>query len=170
MIARTPAVGSGPGWPDTTGLPAPRGHLYRSATWLLGRHSRLAHLAVRVRGVIEPDPDDPAGEPVLNLDHLACVIAATGSYATAWEEYENQYRAPQDEREFELWRQAGPDPDDIAPGLSDFLVMSSGEVASLRLLATLASEPVAFRVGDLFSLDAEGQRLLADWTTAVRAA
>ena len=41
--------------------------------------------------------------------------------------------------------------------------MSSGEVAYLRLLATLGTTRIPFKLGDLRSLDGEGHRLLADW-------
>jgi hypothetical protein len=49
--------------------------------------------------------------------------------------------------------------------------MSSGEVASLRLLATLASSDCAapFSIDHLRSMDAEGQRLIADWCAAIAA-
>jgi hypothetical protein len=152
-------------WADTTAELPPRDHLYRSATWLLGRHPRLAHLVVRVAGAV--DIED--GELSIDLDHLAQVIAAVPEYAAAWQDYEARNRQPNDEGEWYRWRDAGPAPAQFADGLSDFLVMSSGEVAALRLLATFATQRTPFRVGDLSSLDDEGQRLLADWSTAVRA-
>jgi hypothetical protein len=153
-------------WPDTTHEPAPRDHLYRSATWLLGRHLRLAHLAARVRGVVEIEE----GQNFLDLDHLAEVIAAVPGYAAAWEDYERRRRPPTDQVAYERWRDAGPRAEDTVPGLGDVLVMSSGETAALRLLACFATVRVPFRVADLASLDSDGQRLLADWTTAVHAA
>jgi hypothetical protein len=55
---------------------------------------------------------------------------------------------------WERWIDAGPKPDDIIQGLGGFLPMSSGEVASIRMLATLADG---------------GHRLLADWTKVVLA-
>lgn len=155
-------------WPDTTRLPAPRENLYQSATWLLGRHPRLARLVDRVRGVVQPDEDD--GGLFLDLDHLAEVIAAVPTHTAAWADYEHRNRPPANETAYERWCNAGPCPDAIVPGLADFLVMSSGETVSLRLLATLAALPVPFRVGDLCSLDAEGHRLLTDWTAVVQAA
>jgi len=48
--------------------------------------------------------------------------------------------------------------------------MSSGEVAVLRLLATLGQAHVPFKLGDLRRIDEEGQRLLADWCGAIQAA
>lgn len=153
-------------WPDTTAVPAPVDHLYRSATWLLGRHPRLATLAARIRDVV--DVED--GELTVDLDHLAQVIASVPAYERAWQDYAATHREPADDRDWDRWRDAGPTADSITPGLSDFLVMSSGEVASLRLLATLAWERTLFRVSDVASLDTEGQRLLADWTHAVRTA
>jgi hypothetical protein len=59
----------------------------------------------------------------------------------------------------------------LAKGLSDFLVMSSGETASLRLFATLAttSSVPRFGIAHLRSLDEEGQRLVDDWCAVIRA-
>ena len=61
--------------------------------------------------------------------------------------------------------------DSFAVGLSDFLVMSSGEIAALRLLATLATTRSVppFGVAHIRSLDAEGQRLVDDWCAVVSA-
>jgi hypothetical protein len=42
-------------WPDRRDDDPPRDHPYRAATWLLGRHPRLAHLAARIRSVIFVD-------------------------------------------------------------------------------------------------------------------
>jgi hypothetical protein len=39
-------------WPNARDEPPPTDHLYRSATWLLGRHPRLAQLAARIPGVV----------------------------------------------------------------------------------------------------------------------
>jgi hypothetical protein len=153
-------------WADTTREQPPRDHLYCSATWLLGRHPRLAHLVVRIPGVV--DVDD--GGLFIDLDHLAEVIAAVPEYAAAWQAYEARNRQPSHESAWDRWRDAGPAPSQFAAGLSDFLVMSSGEVAALRLLATFAVQRTPFRVSDLGSLDDEGQRLLADWGSAVQAA
>jgi hypothetical protein len=152
-------------WAETKREAPPRDHLYRSATWLLGRHPRLAHLVVRIAGVV--DVED--GEVFVDVDHLAAVIAAAPEYAAAWQNYETRHRQPEDESEWYRWRDAGPAPGQFAVGLSDFLVMSSGEVAALRLLATFATQRTPFRVSDLTSLDDEGQRLLADWSAAVQA-
>lgn len=153
-------------WPDTRRVDPPADHLYRSATWLLGRHPRLAQLAARVAGVVTIEDD----EPFLDLEHLARIIGAVPAYNDAWREYERAHRPPAVDEAFYRWQDAGPRADDIVVGLSDFLVMSSGEVAALRLLVTLANDRTPFTVGDLRSMDAEGQRLVIDWTSAVRAA
>lgn len=134
--------------------------------WLLGRHPRLAGLAARVAGAVTVED----GEPALDLDHLADVIAAVPAYGQAWRVYEVTHRPPEDDDGYDRWQQAGPRAEQFAIGLADFLVMSSGEVAALRLLATLAGRRVPFTVADLRSMDAEGQRMVADWTRAVRAA
>jgi hypothetical protein len=155
-----------PGWPDTSHARPPADHLYRSGTWLLGRHPRLARLAARVSGVIEIED----GEISIDLDHLADVIAAVPAYNDAWDAYERAHRPPQGDAAWDQWQQAGPTADSIIVGLHDFSVLSSGEAASLRLLATFASHRAPFKVSDLSSLDAEGQRLLTDWAHAVAAA
>jgi hypothetical protein len=154
-------------WPDTRGEEPPRDHPYGSATWLLGRHPRLAQLATRIDGVIYVDGD---GELSVDVDHLGDVFVAGVTYGDAWDEYEYRNRPPQDENASDGWQQAGPKADDFAKGLSGLLPMSSGEVATLRLLATLGQTHVPFKLSDLRSLDGEGQRLLADWCAAIQAA
>src|SRR6266516_2626797 len=141
--------------------------LYRSASWLLGRHPRLAQLATRIAGVIYLDGDS---EFTVDVDHLGDVFAAGIKYGQAWEDYEYRNRPPEDEDAYYRWQQAGPKADDFAKGLAGLLVMSSGEVAVLRLLATLGQTHVPFKLSDLRSLDEEGQRLLADWSAAIQAA
>ena len=61
--------------------------------------------------------------------------------------------------------------DDFAEGLADFLVMSSGEICAVRLLATLATTSAVppFGVPHIRRLDEEGQRLVEDWCAVVRA-
>lgn len=154
-------------WPDTRNTTAPAGHLYRSATWLLGRHPRLAQLAARIHGVTAIDD----GELCIDLDHLADVLSAVKPYCDAWDDYEYAHRVPQDDDGYEAWHSAGPGADTFAVGLADFLVMSSGEVAGLRLLAALASTSSVppFGVAHIRSLDREGQRLVEDWCDVVLA-
>jgi hypothetical protein len=170
-------------WPDTTHTGPSTDHPYQSATWLLGRHPRLARLAARITGVIQVDPDH--AQPSIDVDHLGDVFAAWPTYTQAWDEYhpprraadatsrdQHHHRPPTDDDDnaYYRWREAGPNPDDYADGLSDLIVMSSGELAVLRLLATLGSTRVPLRLADLSSLDREGQRLLADWCHAIQTA
>jgi hypothetical protein len=75
-------------WPNTRDVPPPTDHPYRSATWLLGRHPRLAVLAARIRGVVAIGD----GELSLDLDHLADVLSAVTPYTAAWENYECRQR------------------------------------------------------------------------------
>jgi hypothetical protein len=152
-------------WPSTRDVPPPTDHLYRSATWLLGRHPRLALLAARIRGVVAIEDR----ELYVDLDHLANVLSATTPYTAAWEDYEYRHRPPEGDDDYESWQEAGPKADSFAEGLSDFLVMSRGEIAAVRLLATLAttSSVPCFGVAHLRSLDKEGQRLVADWCAVV---
>jgi hypothetical protein len=78
-------------------------------------------------------------------------------------------RPPEGDDAYEIWRETGPKADSFVEGLSDFLVMSSGEIAALRLLATLAttSSVPPFDVDHIRSLDEEGQRLVDDWCAVV---
>jgi hypothetical protein len=151
-------------WPDTRDVPPPTDDLYRSATWLLGRHPRLTLLAARIRGVVAIED----GELCVDLDHLANVLSAVMPYTSAWEEYEYRHRPPEDDA-YEAWLEAGPKADSFAEGLSDFLVMSSGEIAAVRLLATLAttSSVPPFALAHIRSLDEEGRRLVDDWCAVV---
>jgi hypothetical protein len=98
------------------------------------------------------------------------VFAAGPVYDEAWTEYERRHRPPEDDDAYYRWQADGPKADDFAPGLHELGVMSSGELASLRLLATLGATRIPFKLGDLRSLDAEGQRLLSDWCRVVLAA
>jgi hypothetical protein len=152
-------------WPNTRDAPPPTDYLYRSAMWLLGRHPRLCRLAARIRGVVAIED----GELSVDLEHLANVLSATTPYTVAWEDYEYRNRPLEGDDDYESWRQAGPKADSFAEGLSDFLVMSSGEIAAVRLLATLAttSSVPCFGVAHIRSLDEEGQRRVADWCAVV---
>jgi hypothetical protein len=154
-------------WPNTRTVAPPADHLYRSATWLLGRHPRLALLTARIRGVVTVDDSELS----VDLDHLAEVLSAVTPYVTAWEDYEYRNQPPEGDDAYGAWREAGPKADSFAEGLSDYLVMSSGEIAALRLLATLASTSSVppFGVAHIRSLDEEGQRLVEDWCAVVRA-
>ena len=153
------------GWTDVLTEDPPADDSYRAGLWLMARHPRLAQLAARIAGVVAVEDDGPS----VDLHHLTEVVAAEPRYAAAWREYERCHRPPKDDEEWERWRAAGPQPDEFVRGLSDFLVMSSGEVVAVRLLAAFGGE-VRLRVCDLSSLDAEGARLLADWCRALQVA
>jgi hypothetical protein len=90
-------------WPSTRDVSPPTDHLYRSATWLLGRHPRLALLAARIRGVVVIED----GEVAVDLDHLADVLSAARPYTAAWEDYEYRHRPPEGDDEYETWRRPG---------------------------------------------------------------
>lgn len=151
------------GWNDVVGLNPPPEDLYRAGLWLMARHPRLSRLAARITGVVEVEDDGP----IVDLHHLTEVVAAEPRYQAAWRAYEQSHRAPKGDDEWERWRADGPQPDEFAVGLSDLLVMSSGELASIRLLAAFGGE-ASFRTDQLRSLDAEGSRLLADWCRALQ--
>jgi hypothetical protein len=153
-------------WPDIRNMAEPSASDgYQVAVWLLGRHPRLGTLVSRVAGVVHEGDAD--GEFGIDLDHLGEVFADAPRWGEAWDQYETHNPPPLDDAAYERWRQRGPRPDDFSLGLSDLLVMSSGEVASLRVLATLSTIRIPFKVGDLASLDAHGQRLVADWCRVV---
>jgi len=157
-------------WPDTTGVDdPPRDHHHAAARWLLGRYPRLAQLAARIHRVVVVED----GELCLDLDHLGDVFAGVAGYDAAWDAYERANREPKatddDDNAWYRWQEAGPKPDSVITGLADLLPMSSGEVQSLRLLAMLGTTSVPFRIGNLSSLDTEGQALLADWCRVLQA-
>lgn len=96
------------------------------------------------------------------------MFAAGVKYGEAWEDYEYRHRPPEDENAYCQWQEAGPKADDFAKGLSDCRC-PTGKWPASGLLATLGTTRVPFKLGDLRNLDAEGQRLLADWCRAVQA-
>ena len=149
-------------WPDTHDQAPPRGNRYLSATWLLGRHQHLADLAARVPGVVCLDPDGL----YLDLDALAEAINGHHANGRAWADYEHRHPAPHDDRDYDRWVAAGPQPE---PAVKAFGVMSSGEKARLRLLAVFSADRIPLSVADLDPLDHAGVRLLADWHQAVQA-
>jgi hypothetical protein len=150
---------------------------YASAMWLLARHPRLARWAQRVPGVVEVETDRSAierfGGLSVDLDLLATMFSSEARYGQLWEDYSQAHREPDDDNDdsgkWDRWFAAGPKADELVPGLSALLAMSSGERAGLRLLALLSSVSVPFKAGDLRSLDGDGQRLLADWCLAMQA-
>jgi hypothetical protein len=73
------------GWPDTTSEPPPSDHLYRSATWLLGRHPQLADLVARVPGVI--GRDEFGRGLAIDLVALGEAVNDYDDHDEAWAEY-----------------------------------------------------------------------------------
>lgn len=153
-------------WPDTTGMAAPGDHLYASATWLLGRHPKLAELAERVPGVV----NDTVDGPDVDLERLVFALVDLDANRTAWADYERRRPAPYEDSRYDAWEAAGPGKaGEMAQAIG---VMSRTEVSRLRLLATFASSSprrVPFMVADLSGFDHEGQELIRDWCTAVLA-
>lgn len=150
---------------------------YASAMWLLARHPRLARWAERVPGLIEVETDRTAierfGGLSIDIHLLATMFSSEARYGQLWTDYQSTNQEPDDDDDspgsWDRWFAAGPKADELVPGLSTLLALSSGERAGLRLLAMLSSVQVPFAVGDLRSLDGDGQRLLADWCLAVQA-
>ena len=146
-------------------LPAPSGHLFASACWLVARHPVLQRLAQRARGVVDDEGD------VLPWT-LATAVNQLEEHHVAWRHYEQTHPAPtghssQAEARYEAWLEAGPQPTDAAETLG---VMSRTELARLRLLATLSDhDPVPFAVAVLTGFDPDGDALVRDWITAVQA-
>jgi len=90
-------------WPDTSGDEPPADDLYRSATWLLGRHPQLAELAARVPGIVEA-ADDGLG---VELEALAAALVDHDAGVTAWAAYERAHRrAPDDDARYVAWQDA----------------------------------------------------------------
>jgi hypothetical protein len=155
-------------WPDTTHDEPPADHLYRSATWLLGRHPKLAQLAERVPGVVSND--FPLDGPEIDLERLVLALVELDADRAAWAEYERRRPAPYDDAKYDAWEAAGPPRGEQSQRLGE---MSRTEVSRLRLLATFASSSprrVPFLVADLTGFDDEGQQLIADWCRALLAA
>jgi hypothetical protein len=150
-------------WPDTRRDDPPTDHLYRSATWLLGRHPQLATLAERVPGVVNLDDDGPD----IDLDALSDALVEHDAGTAAWTQYERRRPAPRDDSAYDAWVQAGPGTSPAATAVGQ---MSGSERTRLRLLAAFSSTRVPLRVADFGSLDDAGRRLLADWCQAAQAA
>lgn len=146
-------------------LPAPSGHLFASACWLIARHPVLLRLAQRVPGVVDDEGD-------VLPSTLAAAVNQLEEHHVAWRRYEQTYPAPtghspQAEARYEAWLEAGPQPTDAAETLG---VMSRTELARLTLLATLSDhDRVPFAAGMLTGFDADGDALVRDWMTAVQA-
>jgi hypothetical protein len=155
-------------WPDTTHEDPPPDHLYRSATWLLGRHPKLAELAERVPGIVSNDY--PSDGPEIDLERLALALVQLDEDRAAFDEYERRHPAPYDDRRYDAWLAAAPPRS--GPMAEAIGVMSRTEVSRLRLLATFASSSprrVPFLVADLAGFDEEGQQLIRDWCRALLA-
>lgn len=145
-------------WPDTRDVEPPSDHLYRSATWLLGRHPQLAELVERVPGVL--DEEDGL---FLDLDALANALVGLDTWHTAWAAYVRAHPAPAEDR-YDAFEEAGPQRTEQTRAVG---AMSRTEQTRLRLLATFATGRVPFRASDLQGLDDNGQRLLVDWCAAL---
>lgn len=141
----------------------PADHYYLSAVWLLARHYKLAALAERA-GVVS----DEDGQLWLELDHLGEALADMDAHRAAWDAYERRHPVPSDDDRFTIWERNGPE--QTNPRAKAIGVMSRTEVSRLRLLAFFSTERVQLRADDLAGFDAEGERLLRDWSRAVLAA
>lgn len=149
-------------WPDMHDLDPPADDLYRSATWLLGRHPQLAQLAERVVGVVAVE----AGELEVDLQALAEGLAdldATFGATTNARTHLSVART-----DYEAWVDAGPQLG--TPAARCMAPMSRSEVSRLRPLAAFSSTRVGLRVGDLGGFDDAGHALVVDWCLAVVAA
>ena len=152
-------------WPDTRHEQPPGDHLYRSATWLLGRHPHVAQLAERVPGIVTVDSDGPD----IDLDALAEAFREREELNRAWEQYRRSHPEPEDEAAADRWEAAGPPLG--SPATRALGVLSRTEVARLRLLAVFSSYTrTPFSVSDLYGFDEQGQAYIADWCRAVQAA
>lgn len=168
--------------PATDTAPSNR---YAAADWLAGRHQRVMRLAERL-GAADPAAGDTGFDP----DVIAQAVYEHDAHAALWQLYEAQHPAPgpYDEHEspaYDEWEQAGPK---ATARAAAFGVMSSGEKAIVRLLATLGEldrddspytlgeldrdaltgRPLWW-IGDVTSYDHAGALILADWLAIVRA-
>jgi hypothetical protein len=153
-------------WPDTSDVPPPPAdHLYRSATWLLGRHPKLAELVAWIPNIVTGSDDEDG--PSLDLNALAEAIRRYDAHVNAWADYNRQDPAPDDDTAYDRWVAAGPT---TTPAARALTIMSSTERTRLRLLASFATTRVPITVADFGSFDPAGSTLLADWCHAVQAA
>lgn len=156
-------------WPDTHNDPAPSDHLYKSATWLLGRHPMLAELAARAK-VVYVDDDDR--EVSIDLYRLVDGLNLLEQTQAEREVYWKPYREGSPEAVYDQWCAGEPKFPDTDAGRTAKAIapMSGSEKTRLRLLATFAHPGSRIAVSDFGRLDDNGQRLLADWMTAARCA
>ena len=161
-----------------------------AALWLVRRSPQLTATCRRI-GVLRYSGRGAAAQAVESVDpdKVAQVIYDSDAHAAAWDLYEASHPAPvptwnatsdEDEgRAYSAWLADGPSPN---AGVAAFGVMSSGEKALLRLLATLGvptgpddrwESPVrraGWAVRDLSGLDAAGWAVVRDWLRLIAAA
>jgi len=124
-----------------------------AARWLLARHPWPAALVARVVG------DTPGW-----VDDLSCAWQDLGRWRQAWDAYAATHPAPPwgaDEGAWDAWEAAGPQPTLDAQAIA---VMSTGEQAVIRLLATLTTS-----LTNLPTADTRSVALTVDWARLVLA-
>jgi hypothetical protein len=139
--------------------------VYAAADWLRSRHPWVDQLVRRIVGA----GDDDSGQGWAGgdwLDELAGAVNDGADHAAAWREYAARHRAPDGERAYVAWVDAGPA---ISVRGAAFAVMSGGEQRLVRLVATLCpSTRVAWSVSDV-GFDERGAAVLRDWLQIVHA-
>lgn len=152
----------------STAPDAPPTNTYQAADWIVKRHPWAREMVERVVGPLD---DVDANHDW--LDDLAQAVLDEIEYGEAWTQYSHRNRQPEyreddngrSEREYDAWRAAGPKP---TPGAAAYGPMSSGERRIVRLIATLASKGVPWKVQDI-DYDQRGARILVDWMAVCRA-
>lgn len=160
-----------------------------AALWLVQRSPQLTAMCRRI-GVLRYSGRGAAqAVESVDPDKVAQVVFDSDAHAAAWDVYEANHPYPaagrdamsddDEDRAYSAWLADGPSPN---AGVAAFGVMSSGEKALLRLLATLGrptgpddrwESPVrraGWSIGDLHSLDAAGWAVVRDWLRLIAAA
>lgn len=148
-----------PTWRDTTQEPAPvDGNAHQRARWLIGRHPRLQLLLELVPSMVHVGWEDD--ELTVDLNLLGRTMAEYEVTTRAQAEHMDADPSPGDDAERAAWAAAGPQ---MSTREKEIAAMPLVDQAQLRLLATLGSERVPFRVSDFDGFDAEAGRMITDW-------
>ena len=141
--------------------PPPADWSYGVAYWLFHRHPALRQLVARVPGGIDED-----GDPSPSV--IADAVNDLDAGRIAWKEYRQRHPEPRDDDEdgWAAWEATGPQ---LTPGAAAIGVMSRTEVSRLRMFAFWSGERIGLERYDFVGLDGPGQRLVDDWTAALRA-
>ncbi len=146
------------------GSPSERWH---GPTWLVAQSPTLTGLVARIPGGFVEDGDGP----LVDVDAVAAAVAGWDAAAAAVRADDRAHPEPgRDGPSWDAWRARRDDAAATTSAGEAVAVMSTSERTRLRLVAALSPDGTLFRVGDLATLDEEGQRTLAQWSQLIRSA